>query len=64
MTGFESSTVINRGAQEVFALLSDLENELTWRRESHGDVTGPQRRRFHISTRREGRIRHDGMNVS
>jgi polyketide cyclase/dehydrase/lipid transport protein len=31
MTNFESSIVINRPLVEVFAFLSDLENNLKWR---------------------------------
>lgn len=33
MDGFEVSTMINRPIEEVFAVLSDLENDPKWRRE-------------------------------
>lgn len=33
MDGFESSIVIDRSIEEVFAFLSDLENDPKWRRE-------------------------------
>lgn len=33
MTGFESSIVIDRPLEEVFAFLADLENDVDWRRE-------------------------------
>jgi uncharacterized membrane protein len=33
MEGFELSTVINRPIEEVFGILTNLENDLMWRRE-------------------------------
>jgi uncharacterized protein YndB with AHSA1/START domain len=33
MRGFESSFVINRPLEEVFAFLANLENDAKWRRE-------------------------------
>lgn len=33
MEGFELSIVINRLIEEVFAVLTDLENDVKWRRE-------------------------------